>query len=422
MDKLTDRARELLKKSEAVFKTDMVYLAKGGLWLGLGQVIASLSSFFLAIAFANLLPKETYGTYKYILAMAGTLTVFTLTGMGTAVTQAVARGSIGTLLSAMREKIRFGAVGSIVSFIAAAYYYTNGNMTLCISFVLIGIFMPFMESFGLYDSVLQGKKLFDVSIKYFVIGQITSVALLILSIFITKNVLVLVFVYFASWTIFRLIVVKKILEGIPAEQSSASLVLSYGKHLSFMGVIGVLTNYADSLLIFHFLGAIPVAIYSIATAPIGQVRGLFKNINTLALPKLSERSHRDISSMIYKRLWQISLLGALISIAYIMAAPFVFKIFFPKYLGSVLLSQVYSLTLIFAAPMNIFSAAFQSKPVLVKEMYLINIVSGIILVSLLLAFGFFWGIMGIVVARITHYFCLLVLNILFWKSGQRQTS
>jgi len=62
--KLKDKIYRLLRRSEKYFKTDMVYLAHGGFWLTLGQIISSAASFLLAIAFANLLPKETYGTYK----------------------------------------------------------------------------------------------------------------------------------------------------------------------------------------------------------------------------------------------------------------------------------------------------------------------------------------------------------------------
>ena len=71
--KIKEKIYNLLRWSEKYTKTDMVYLAHGGFWLSFGQIISSLSSFLLAIAFANLLPKETYGNYKYILSIASIL-------------------------------------------------------------------------------------------------------------------------------------------------------------------------------------------------------------------------------------------------------------------------------------------------------------------------------------------------------------
>ena len=51
----------MLRWSERFTKTDMVYLAKGSFWMMAKQVGVSIISFGLAIAFANLLPQETYG-------------------------------------------------------------------------------------------------------------------------------------------------------------------------------------------------------------------------------------------------------------------------------------------------------------------------------------------------------------------------
>ena len=65
---IKEKIYKLLRKSEKWTHTDMIYLAKGGFWLTLGQIISSVSSFALAVAFANFLPKEVYGNYKYIIS------------------------------------------------------------------------------------------------------------------------------------------------------------------------------------------------------------------------------------------------------------------------------------------------------------------------------------------------------------------
>ena len=89
------KVKELLLRSEKYTKTDMLYLARGGFWLTLGQGLGIIAGLLLVIGFANLLPKEVYGNYKFILSLGGIIGAFTLTGMSIAVTQAVARGFEG---------------------------------------------------------------------------------------------------------------------------------------------------------------------------------------------------------------------------------------------------------------------------------------------------------------------------------------
>ncbi len=137
---------KLLKKSEKWTKTDMIYLAKGGFWLTLGQGVSSVSSFLLAIAFANLLPKETYGTYKYIMSIVSLLAIPTLAGMNTAIIQAVARGYEGSVMPAFKTKVKWGLLGGLASLILTGYYYFQGNNTLAISFLITAVFVPFMDS------------------------------------------------------------------------------------------------------------------------------------------------------------------------------------------------------------------------------------------------------------------------------------
>ena len=84
----------------------MVYLFKNGSWLAKEQIISSICSFLLAIAFANLLPKETCSSYGYILSIAGLLAIPTLSGINTATTQAVARKYEESFIKELKTKIR----------------------------------------------------------------------------------------------------------------------------------------------------------------------------------------------------------------------------------------------------------------------------------------------------------------------------
>ena len=181
-----------------------------------GQIVSSISSFLLAIAFANLLPRETFGVYKYILSVCGILAIPTLGGINTAVTQAVARGYEGSLIPALKTKIKWGLLGGLASLILAGYYYFQGNIILTISFLVAAIFLPLMDPFGIYDSLLQGRKLFNISSKYLIISQIISVIALIITIFLTKNIFLVLLAYFLSWNTSPFYLLENHSQKIPA--------------------------------------------------------------------------------------------------------------------------------------------------------------------------------------------------------------
>src|SRR3569832_1750989 len=106
------RARliSLLRWSEQYTKTVLVYLAQGSFWLSVGQVGSLLLSFLLAVIFGHLASPDTFGNYKYIISFASLLTVLSLSGLGTAVSRAAARGAEGSLAQAFRISLRYSVL------------------------------------------------------------------------------------------------------------------------------------------------------------------------------------------------------------------------------------------------------------------------------------------------------------------------
>src|SRR3989338_3757032 len=97
MQRLRNSIYQILRRSEGILKTDMVYLVKGNSWLILSQVVSILASLAVDVAFANLITPEEYGNYKYVFSLAGIISAFTLSGLTVAVLRATARGHEGTL-------------------------------------------------------------------------------------------------------------------------------------------------------------------------------------------------------------------------------------------------------------------------------------------------------------------------------------
>ncbi len=409
-NKLRYKLYHLLRKSQKYTKTDNVYLAKYGSWLTIAQVISSAGAFLLALAFANLLPKETYGVYKYVLSIVSLLAIPTLVGIDTAVTQAVSRGYEGSLIKGLKTKIKWGILGGLASLSLAGYYYFNDNATLTISFLIAALFIPLMESFNLYIALLGGRKIFAKQAQYTTLIRLISVAVLITTLFLTKNIFLIILAYFLSYTFLRLIFFLITLKKFLPNKKEDPKTISYGKHLTLIEIISTIANYLDKILVFHYLGAVELAIYSFAIIPPEQIKSVLKNIKTLALPKLSQRSKKEIKAAILPKILKLALLIALTVVIYIILAPFLYGIFFPQYSQSVFYSQIFSISLI-ATVATLPYTALQAKTAK-KQLYQFHIYAPLIQIALLVILIYFYGLLGIILARVIGRF--VNLAIIYW--------
>lgn len=410
---LKNKIYNLLRWSEKYTKTDMVYLASGGFWLTTGQVVSSLSSLLLAIAFANLLPKETFGVYKYVLSIASILSIPTLSGMSTAITQAIARGYDGSFVPALKTRIRWGLLGGLLGITLAGYYYINNNIDLTISFLIASIFLPIMDPLSSYNSILHGKKMFKQYSKYFVLTKVFSVSTLIATIFLTNKLSLILLAYFVSWTLTHFIFLKITLNKIILSDKKDNKTIKYGKHLSFINLLGAITGQLDKILVFHYMGATELAIYSFAIIPIEQTKGILKNIQSIAFPKFAQSTVLEIKKTILPKIAKFSALILLITVAYILLAETLYKIFFPNYMEAVYYSKIFSISLI-TIPLLIITSVFRAQK-MTKTIYKFNIITSVFNIVIIFYSIYFYGIIGLVIARVVARFFNLFLSIFLLK-------
>jgi O-antigen/teichoic acid export membrane protein len=415
LNKLQNKVYRLLRKSEQYTHTDMVYLAKGGFWLTLGQFISSGAAFLLAIAFANLLPKETYGTYRYVLSLVGVLNVFTLTGINTAVIQAVARKYEGVYWPSLTAKLRWSLLASLGSLGIATYYYLNGNLTLTISFVIVAVFLPLLRSSGLYIAVLNGRKDFKLSATYNSLVRLTAGLSMLITLFFTDNIFVILAAFLVPESILQFLFTWIYLKKHPLNKDVDPKTISYGLNLSAMELLKIIASQVDKILIFHYLGAAQLAIYAFTTAPVSQIKSVLMNIKSLALPKLSEVDEKDIRDSFIKKIKKLEIVVILIIILYAALAPLLYKLAFPQYTESIKYSQIYVLTLLFF-PRTFLSTVLVAK-MKQKELYSIRIISPIFRIAILFVALKFYGLWGVVIGTIISEAVLFILYRTYYRKA-----
>jgi O-antigen/teichoic acid export membrane protein len=191
--------------------------------------------------------------------------------------------------------------------------------------------------------------------------------------------------------------------------------IPYGKHLSFMYAFSLIVRQADSILVFNVLGAAALAVYTIATAIPERLSGFFRFLFIAALPQFSNRTKKSIRDSILPKALKVTIAGLVLTLIYVIAAPYLFAVFFPRYMESLAYSQLYALIMIAAAGNLSVSALLSQR--LKGELYFFNIALPLLQIILLVALIFPFGMVGVLVARIIGTVCetLVSLMFLFWS-------
>jgi|SRR3989344_667149 len=388
---LKQKVKELLVWSQKYTKTDMLYLAKGGFWLGLGQAIGTIASLATSIAFANLLPVEAYGQYRYVLSMMAFFAIPTLSGINTALIRAAAQGMDSSLYVAFKTRLSWGVLAAVAGLGTSIYYLVQVNIHIATSFLVVSIFMPLFYSFETYGYFLKGKKMFNRSALFSSSTITVSTISLVISLFLTDNVAILLISYFLPYTLLRGLFLYITTKKYILERKTDPTMVPYGKHLSLMSILDTIASEIDKFLLWHFLGPVQVAVYSFALSPVSSIATLKTHLNTIAFPKIAEHDIPYIKKIIYGKTFRLFLVLVLIAILYVLIAPALYKFMFPKYTESVIYSQVLAISLIF--PAIFFSTAFVAHAK-IKEQYILNSsysLSKIVLSAILIPLMGIWG-------------------------------
>ncbi len=396
---IKQKIKKILLWSQKYTKTDMVYLAKGSFWLSYRHIIIIVASFLQTWFLTNFLSPEIYGNYKYLISFAGGLGAFLLSGMNNAITQAVAKKKEGTYQRSIIIQLQWSIIFTLISFVAATFYYLQDNLTFALSLLIIGILNPLINSFNTFIAFLNGRSEFKKIANYSFLVNLFSAVITVASIF-TKNIIIIILANYLSNALINVYFYFKCKKEVKNDEIDNSL-LRYGKHLSLMNFFVIIFFYLDKLFVFNFLGPVPLAIYYLAQAIPEQIKSGLKILNIVSLPKLTKNAKIDkqyFNSLINKIL-KLSAVVFVLSIIYIIFCPYIFQIFFPKYLMAVHLSQIFAFATIFVAFNSTMVNYLQSLEI-TKKLYFYTITTSIIQITGIVTGIIWFGLFGGAVAKI----------------------
>lgn len=394
---MKDRLIGALRWSEKYTKTDMVYLASGGFWLTLEQVGLGLMALTVSVAFAHFISKEVYGTYRFLLSLFWTLSAFSLTGLASAMSRAVAKGEEG----AYRQSIRYALLGalpmSIIALGMALYYLYGGNTILAGGAVVIAVIAPFFQAGYLFGGYLEAKRDFRRTAFFGTLLNLVPALLLLALMPFSTSPLPFFIAYLGGSAATAVLLSYAATRIHKPNRITSSELVNLSWHLSAVNVLGTIATQIDQLLVFHYLGAAELAIYSFATAVPEQFKSMVSNLTNIAFPKFVGRPIEEIQATLPYRTLLTTLVLAVSIIVYVLIAPLFYHFFFPSYSGAIGYSRLYAITLVFTSSLIPVTAlqAHAAK----RELYIFNIISALVQIVTLL-FGIIWyGLIGLILAR-----------------------
>lgn len=384
---------------------------RNSIWMLIGQGCISISAFFLTYVLANFVSKDVVGMYRYLLSLYAAISVFALTGMGTALMRSVAQGNTKSLSLAVKEKMKYGIIAALLMIMVALWYaYQDGFSALTVTLIGAALFLPFIEAYSLYNPYLQGVSRFKEASMYSAVARIIIHSTVVLFAIYNPNLYSIVAAYLISTLLVFYLFYRISKQKVPEEGGDDTEMLPYAKHLTLMGLFAAFVAQLDKFLLFWFFGPVSLAAYWVASIFPQEFGRVVSTISQVLFPKLVQED--EISFLIkIKKLFLISGICLVsVSLIYIYLAQHIFSLFFPKYIDVAYMSGM----LMFASACvpHLFVWQILSAKKKVKELYVLSVLDPILQVVLYLICIPLLGVIGLALAQIIK---TLILNIAAYR-------
>lgn len=398
------------------FEFDSHYFIKNSFWLLIGQAMMSVSALVATVFLANFVSQQTLGDYRMIIAVYITLTFFALPGIGVALMRAIANGNDGAMSDAIKIKTKFTFISILIGVILAFYFgIYRENIYFGLSILIATLCLPFIETFSLYSSFLQGKHNFKYGSFNVGFVKLFSAIAVMFAAYFYPAVVVLVGAFYISQAIVTFLQYKILLKKFPLQNNKTDEeMIPYAKHVTYASVFGMLFGQADKFILYHFFGPVALAKFWIASTIPQEIGRVLGTVSQVAFPKFVKIEHNHITKkLLFKKFWLLTISLVLLSLVYSLVAYPFFSMFFPQYIDEVSKSIVLMFAFAVTPSMLIWQYFYAKKNV--KAVYINNIADPILQIFLYVVFVPLYGVWGLVFAILVKSIIMNVVSLIILR-------
>lgn len=380
-----------------------------GTFLFSSYFISILCTLITSITFAHLLSKNEYGTYKLLLSISAVIGAFTLTGINTAVTRAIAQNTHSVYRTIVRYQLIWNMVVTCGVLIYTLFFTPPEGVSRYVLY-FITLATLFLTAFNTYSAYFNGKRNFALLTKASIsttLLQTLTVVIVALTTHSGTGIIIGIFTLQTLTAYYFHHKAKKEDSGITGDTKE---IIHYGIKLSAISFFKNIAEQIDKILTFTILGPVALALYSFAYALPDQMRGLYKIIPSLALPHFSAKEEIRVRMQLKKYLLLLFVVALATSMLYALIAPIIFHLLFPTYNESIAYSQVIGITTILLAlqiPLTSYLQAYKKT----KAIIISNSAQLILDSVAIFFFAGRYGIWGVIYGKMLS--ALVLVSILY---------
>jgi O-antigen/teichoic acid export membrane protein len=378
---------------------DAKYLVKGIIYLFSANTLGMVMGILLSVTLARVMGEWGYAQYGLVISIIGTLSIFALPGMNTAITRAVARGYDQVYTRGIALQARYALLGALACVPAGLYFsHLKNNPSLGKSFYAAGVLFIPLTVLASYNSFLYGRRMFKVASRFYALTVSFSTCATILTLIFTRYFYHIMLAYLLSTALCNAFFFWRTLRQARNGNMDDSS-LSYGKHLTLIQALSIISGYIDSLFIAYFLSLPDLAMYMVAMAVPPQIKTLFKSMSVVLFPKMSLIEEREVRPWVLSRVPLLLAASLLMGGVCALIVPFAIPLLYSaQYAKAVPYAQILIIGVCLGSPSVILLELLKSQQ-RTRELYLYNIIVPLLNVTLWAAAILWKGLAGLVVAR-----------------------
>lgn len=395
---------------------DVEYFAKNSFWVSFKNGAGMVVGLALGIAFARLVPKETYGQYTFILSTMYLVNFLAVPRFDVALSQAVARNYDRSLIVATKISLLGSLLASLVLAGVGLKYVSLGDPGLGRGLMWAAIFFPLLFGLRTYDHFLVGKKRFDRSAQIGALGSVlTGIALLAVMGRQNIGLMILAFLIVnGGLNLAAFIYTKTLMRNKRVESD----VVRYGIYLTALSVTAMVVNRLGDVLLNHFQGASVLATYAVAATIPKALQNLMQNLIDVSKMKVADRNRDELVMVVRKHAGKWIAMGVVAAGSLWLTLPYIMPLVYShKYDDAINYARMISLGLIFW-PVNTFLGnlvLLEKKRKIIAISHFIPSVPNLVLYPLAIAQ---WGIWGLVGVNLLSWLYLTPFNV--WAFGRKK--